>query len=119
MIVWGGLLPGIDGVHLATGGRYNPTSNTWSSTTTSGAPVARKYHTAVWTGTEMIVWGGDDGDDELNTGGRYAPSTGSWTNTTVVGAPTARVNHHAVWTGTEMIVWGGWPPGSGGRLLPP
>ena len=26
--------------------------------TTTGAPAARGYHTAVWTGSEMIVWGG-------------------------------------------------------------
>jgi hypothetical protein len=28
--------------------------------------------TAVWTGSEMIVWGGqDDSGNNLNTGGRY------------------------------------------------
>ena len=26
--------------------------------TTNGAPAARYDHTAVWTGSEMIVWGG-------------------------------------------------------------
>ncbi len=30
------------------------------------------FHTAVWTGTQMIVWGGIDSNAfELNTGGRY------------------------------------------------
>ena len=29
--------------------------------TTSGAPAARVRHTAVWTGSEMIVWGGYSG----------------------------------------------------------
>src|SRR5205823_4541257 len=32
------------------------TDNTW--TATQDAPIARHNHTAVWTGTEMIVWGG-------------------------------------------------------------
>ena len=29
--------------------------------TTTGAPTARAIHTAVWTGSEMIVWGGYNG----------------------------------------------------------
>ena len=36
----------------------NCTNNTWTATSTAGAPAARAYHTAVWTGSEMIVWGG-------------------------------------------------------------
>ena len=35
------------------------------------APTARRLHTAVWTGNEMIVWGGEDNGAALNTGGRY------------------------------------------------
>jgi hypothetical protein len=71
-------------------------------------PTARHSHTAVWTGTKMIVWGGDDGTNLLNTGGQYDPATNAWT-ATLLGAwtPTARSSHTAVWTGTKMIVWGG------------
>ena len=65
-------------------------------------------HTAVWTGSEMIVWGGCDGFSCLNTGGRYNPSTDSWTATSTTNAPAARYSHTAVWTGSEMIVWGGY-----------
>ena len=82
--------------------------DTWTATNTTDAPSEREYHTAVWTGTEMIVWGGFSftlGD--LNTGGRYNPSTDSWTATTTNNAPMARYGHTAIWTGTEMIVWGG------------
>ena len=43
---------------LNTGGQYNPSTNSWTATSTPGAPDARAYHTAVWTGTQMIVWGG-------------------------------------------------------------
>ena len=32
--------------------------DTWTATTTTGAPDGRADHTAVWTGSEMIVWGG-------------------------------------------------------------
>ena len=34
------------------------TDDTWTATTTDNAPSARDGHTAVWTGSEMIVWGG-------------------------------------------------------------
>ena len=61
----------------------------------------------MWTGSEMIVWGGRMVSAYLNTGGRYNPSTDSWTATTTTNAPAARYGHTAVWTGSEMIVWGG------------
>jgi len=78
----------------------------WEPTTTVNAPAARSLNTAVWTGTEMIVWGGYDGND-LNTGGRYNPATDNWTATNTINAPAGREKHTAVWTGTEMVVWGG------------
>jgi hypothetical protein len=84
------------------------TDDTWTATTTANAPVGRQRHTAVWTGSEMIVWGGDlGGGSAVNTGGRYNPSTNSWTATSTTNAPEARFLHKAVWTGSEMIVWGG------------
>ena len=81
--------------------------DTWTATSTINAPDGRTYHTAVWTGTEMIVWGGYDGNSPVNTGGRYDPSTDSWTATSTTNAPDARYAHTVVWTGTGMIVWGG------------
>ncbi len=80
--------------------------DTWTTTSTTNAPNGRSNQTAVWTGSEMIVWGGFAGGF-LNTGGRYDPSTDSWSATNTSNAPTARLVHTAVWTGTEMIVWGG------------
>ena len=70
-------------------------------------PLARAIHTAVWTGSEMIVWGGYDGSSYWNTGGRYNPRTDSWTATSTTDAPAGRSIHTAVWSGSEMIVWGG------------
>src|SRR5262249_1047100 len=32
--------------------------DSWTATSTTNAPSGRYYHTAVWTGSEMIVWGG-------------------------------------------------------------
>ena len=56
MIIWGG--SDADGSALNTGGRYNPSSDSWTATSTTGAPDGRDYHTAFWTGSEMIIWGG-------------------------------------------------------------
>ena len=75
------------------------------------SPTPREEHTAVWTGTEMIVWGGYNyGPSQyyLQSGGKYAPATDSWVATsTGTNCPSARCRHSAVWTGTEMIVWVG------------
>jgi N-acetylneuraminic acid mutarotase len=80
------------------------TDNTWSPTNLTNLPDPREFPTAVWTGSEMIVWGGYP---QLDTGGRYNPSTDSWTATSIVNAPAGRELHTAVWTGSEMIIWGG------------
>ena len=107
--------------YLNTGGRYNPSTNTWAATSTANAPTARGFHTAVWTGHEMIIWGGSDNDNQLNSGGRYNPNSNSWTATNI-NVPASREFHTAVWTGSEMIVWGGVGTGlylnSGGRYNP-
>ncbi len=106
MIVWGGT-DGSGITYFNTGGRYNPISDTWRATTTTGAPAARSSHTAIWSGADMIVWGGGNTDGLFKTGGRYDPGTDAWTGTSTVNAPSARASHAAVWTGSEMIVWGG------------
>src|SRR5438477_3811669 len=82
------------------------TNDTWTPTSLTNAPAGRAYHAAVWTGSEMIVWGGSDLNN-FNTGGRYNPSTDSWTATSTTNTPIGRAAHTAVWTGSEMIVWGG------------
>jgi N-acetylneuraminic acid mutarotase len=105
MIVWGGR--GEEGSNgLNTGARYDPATDTWQPTSTVNAPSPRTDHTAIWTGREMIVWGGNWGGG-TNTGGRYDPLTDTWQPVSTVNAPAARYYHTAVWTGTEMIVWGG------------
>ena len=92
---------------MNSGGRYNPSTDSWTATSTTNAPTARDFHTAVWTGSEMIVWGGYDGNTVVNSGGRYNPITDSWIATTNTNVPSARNTHTAVWTGSEMIIWGG------------
>jgi N-acetylneuraminic acid mutarotase len=122
MIVWGGTCGGSFGCGDTTddGARYNPATDSWTPTSTTNQPTFRYFHTAVWTGSEMIVW---SGNGNLNTGGRYNPTTDSWTTTSTTNAPVGRWFHTAVWTGNEMIVWGGQnsnsqPLNTGGRYNP-
>src|SRR5918997_1209078 len=84
------------------------------------APIAgRAFHSGVWTGSEMIVWGGssagslhDDGaacdpdGAEFGDGAAYDPEADRWRE--LPPAPVApRTEHAAVWTGDRMLVWGG------------
>src|SRR5437879_6227727 len=111
MIVWGGFSGAFVFQTLGDGAKYNPQTDTWTPITAIAAPTAHFNHTAVWTGTEMIVWGGSSctacTNAELNTRARYNPITDTWIPTSTNGAPSARGDHSAVWTGSKMIVWGG------------
>ena len=114
MIVWGGWNgPDTARNYDLSGGRYDPATDTWRPMSRDGAPPLREDHSAIWTGKEMVVWGGvvRDGSPpmrhRLATGGRYDPATDTWRPITDVGAPSAREDDVVVWTGTEMIVWGG------------
>ncbi len=118
MIVWGGYNVHI-GQLYGDGARYSPATNSWTPVAAANAPAARCYHTAVWTGTEMIVWGGANEPAYDQSGGRYNPATDTWTPTSLVDAPSLRWFHTAVWTGTEMIVQGGsFGVVAGGRYDP-
>jgi hypothetical protein len=81
-----------------------PCDDVWTGMSSA---ARRAVHTAIWTGTEIIVWGGSGDVSYSDTGGRYDPATDNWVPTSTTNAPTGRTNHTAVWTGTEMIIWGG------------
>lgn len=78
----------------------------WHPISITNSPIARTSHTAVWTGTEIVVWGGYN-VSALNSGAKFNPSTDAWTVITSNNAPAARYGHTAIWTGAEMIIWGG------------
>lgn len=115
MIVWGttgnpGTSVGQPGTLANAGGRYDPQTDTWSPVSLVNAPQARHGASVVWTGEELIVWGGFFAHDVaalLGTGGRYDPELNQWTATSIAAAPVARRYHTAVSTGETMIVWGG------------
>src|SRR5439155_192379 len=49
----------------------------WQERTNGTPPVGRWQHTAVWTGSEMIIWGGRNDNSLLNDGGRQE-GRGGW-----------------------------------------
>lgn len=105
MVIWGG---SNSYAKDQIGGVYDPVSDTWSSTTASGAPAGRAGHTAVAIGDEMVVWGGRLSNGTfLATGGRYSPGLNTWQAVSTIASPSPRESHTAIWDGNGMIVWGG------------
>lgn len=122
MIVFGGF--GFDGVtdniYLSTGGQYDPATDSWSGLQLIDQPSPRADHTAVWTGMEMLIWGGDVGGAYASDGRKYNVTQGAWLAMNGV-APEGRTLHTAVWVNERMIVWGGFngaPLSSGGIFDP-
>lgn len=110
---------------------YDPSGNSWSAISTNNTPDQRAFHSAVWTGTEMIIWGGKS-NTNLKTGGVYDPELDVWRtgfvldnlrNGTHANTPLARSKHLALWTGSgaeswhnKMIIWGGDSGGTAGGI---
>lgn len=111
MIVWGGRNQFPTQNHFADGARYDPRDDVWKPISTENAPTGRSQMAAVWTGEEMIVWGGY-GDVAIawNTGAIYNPKSDKWRPMPTEGAPTARVEPLYAWTGKELLIWGGITP---------
>jgi N-acetylneuraminic acid mutarotase len=84
---------------------YNPTNDGWSLAALLPNEHRRYGHTAVWTGTELLVWGGRT-TNVLDTGFRYNPATDIWADLPDTAA-SGRTGHSAVWTGQHMIIHGG------------
>lgn len=110
MIVFGGGTS--SSLHTSSGGRYDPTTDTWKSMSTSGRGPDRIYHTAVWDPVSgaMLVWGGIGKGGRLNDGRKYYPKTDSWAPMSDLRAPEARAWHTATWMGSSigrMLIWGG------------
>ena len=82
-------------------------AQSWIATSANGAPSGRAGHTAVWTGSRMIVWGGRNASGFLSDGAAFDPQSNTWTALPYANAPLPRADHVAVWSGDEMIVFGG------------
>jgi N-acetylneuraminic acid mutarotase len=79
------------------------------------APIqGRDDFTWVWTGSEVLIWGGRPGptttDDHRvsdgSDGAAFEPATGEW-RVLPAALIAGRFAHISTWTGREMLVWGG------------
>ncbi|HQQ78585.1 MAG TPA: hypothetical protein PLB01_14615 [Thermoanaerobaculia bacterium] len=123
MFVWGGQ----DATQVPiynSGGLYDPATDSWAATSTgTNVPSARRYAHCVWTGSEVLVWGGEDASlAALNTGGRYNPVANTWAAMTTASAPAGRFSAAVVWAAEasppRMLVWGGLDRFSGSNVYP-
>jgi N-acetylneuraminic acid mutarotase len=107
MLVWGG---SNSEAFLDDGSALQ--GDTWSALSQTDAPSGRLFHTASWTGTEMVVFGGGvlgQGKAGLATShAKYNPTTSTWTALSATNAPAVRSAHSMVWTGHEAIIFGGY-----------
>jgi N-acetylneuraminic acid mutarotase len=116
-IFWGGEARTIadeKATALSDGAAYNPMTDTWRTLSSKGAPSARASHVSVWTGQELVIWGGDASGDfdggnikALADGFAYNPTTDRWRSLSSRGAPKANCLVQAVWTGKEVLMWDG------------
>lgn len=121
IIAWGGRLTNDNNI-TNTGYSYNPSSDSWSAISTTGAPSARHSHLALWVGDKMLIWGGSTGSGAADSGALYDPSTDSWSNTSVIGRHTGHMETDLIWTGEKAFIWAGstWGGmGGGGSLFDP
>ncbi|MEX2556520.1 MAG: hypothetical protein WEB06_12950 [Actinomycetota bacterium] len=110
MIVWGGQGYADDGWRhreWGDGAAYDPFHRRWRRL--PAAPIGpRQLALSVWTGREVIIWGGERSRGRVDGGAAYDPATNRWRR--IADAPIAtRVLASVVWTGREMMVWGGQP----------
>ncbi|MBK7396503.1 MAG: hypothetical protein IPJ34_09445 [Myxococcales bacterium] len=107
--VWGGSNGGGD-AYYADGARWNLKTNTWKPIAKAPTELAgRVGASAVATGVDVIVWGGQTisgSPATRNTGARYVAVRDEWVSM-AVSPLKPRHSHAAAWTGSKMIVWGG------------
>jgi hypothetical protein len=86
---------------------YTPNSG-WTNLSTSSQPSPRFNHTAVFDGTDMLVFGGYDNSSYQSSGSKFLFSQSAWL--AFAGTPPdGRSQHSAVWVESvgTMVVWGG------------
>jgi hypothetical protein len=89
-------------------------TGTWR--TIAAAPIAgRDGAAAVWTGRQLLVWGGHGrlpgaGLRPLREGAAYDPAADRWQPIPTAPAGVQGTSAAAAWTGTRMLVWLGNAP---------
>jgi hypothetical protein len=110
LIVWGGAQGQDEAQLVSTGASYDPVANSW--TVLPQAPISgRRGAAAVWTGDEMVVWGGGDNaagaaPHAADDGAAFDPATNSWRRIPPAPIP-ATAAATALWADGEVVILGG------------
>ncbi len=108
LIVWGGWSDERATTSFADGAAYDPADGSWRQLPPSNLD-GRAYHEAAWTGSEMLIVGGQSEPGRVVVdGGAYDPGTGTWR-----AIPDVGIEHEATspppvesaWTGNELVIW--------------
>jgi Immunoglobulin-like domain of bacterial spore germination len=102
MLILGGLgasQGGKPGSPAQVGFGYSPKTNRWRQL--APIPTGRTNFPAVWTGTQLLIWGGSTPPSGI----AFDPTANRWTGLPP-GPLTGRTSLTAVWTGRAMILWG-------------
>jgi len=103
--------------HLVRGlAIWSPATGTWRTVT--GPEAGRSGHGAVWTGRQLLIWGGGVGFGDSMVpaphGLAYTPATGLWT-ALPLSPLRGRSGPVMAWTGRQLLVWGGPGVSDGAR----
>jgi hypothetical protein len=109
LLVWGGASNTRITRLYADGAAYDARTRSWRRL--PAAPLsARDAQATVWTGTEMVIWGGQALGTRMNDGAAYDPATNRWRKLRSAPLKT-RGNTFAVWSGDRVIVFSDEPAG--------
>ena len=109
VLVVGGSRIGTSATHYYSRGlSFDPSTNQWKTLPPMAYP--RTAAAAVWTGSQLLVWGGatvaSHGTVPPPHGEAFDPSTNRWSP--LAKSPLrGRDDPAAVWTGSQMFIWGG------------
>ena len=111
LLVWGGVsgVPFFGGTYPSDGGIYDPSTDSWTAISSSGAPQGRVGAFAFSSDQQVLIWGGMGqvgfGTGTLYDGGVYDLNSSSWSAIQTAGAPDANYSiQGASLVGKRMVI---------------
>lgn len=86
---------------------YRPMTEQWRALSAAGAPTSRLRSAWAYTGSRLIVFGGDNTDHILGDGGLYQFDDDTWRALPDKCLPSARSDATLTWTDVGAFLWGG------------
>jgi hypothetical protein len=96
---------GTEALFYPAGVAFDPVTDTWRRLAPAPHDPQHRQTAVVWTGSEMVVFGGGEVDSETaHQGAAYDPESDTWG--AIPDAPIGLNLLSAAWTGEEVIVFG-------------